>query len=64
MYGQPMTHTPDKDNLEKAVLDALFDEDSAIWDGRATKYWGYDGMILVREIEPPPNLAELLAGGD
>jgi Holliday junction resolvase RusA-like endonuclease len=61
MNGQPMQQKPDKDNLEKAVLDALFKEDAAIWDGRVTKYWGTEGMIIVREIEPPPTLTELLA---
>lgn len=62
MDGQPMQQTPDKDNLEKAVLDALFTEDSQIWDGRVTKYWGREPMIIVREIEPPPPLYELLGG--
>lgn len=64
MYGKPLKGKPDKDNLEKAVLDALFEEDSAIWDGRVTKYWGYEGAILVREIEPPPSLEELMEGVD
>lgn len=64
MYGQPHRGKPDKDNLEKAVLDALFDDDAAIWDGRVTKYWGYEGAILVGEIGPSPTLEELLEGVD
>lgn len=40
----------DKDNLEKAFLDALLDEDSSIWDGRVTKVWSYKGKIEVWQI--------------
>lgn len=38
---------PDKDNLEKALLDAIYDEDSHIWDSRVTKVWAYNGAIEV-----------------
>lgn len=31
---------PDKDNLEKALLDAVYDNDSHVWDSRVTKIWG------------------------
>jgi Holliday junction resolvase RusA-like endonuclease len=47
MDGQPHQQTPDKDNLEKALLDALFQNDAHIWDGRVTKLWGYSGKIIV-----------------
>ena len=47
MDGQPHQQTPDKDNLEKALLDALFQNDAHIWDGRVTKLWGYSGKIVV-----------------
>jgi Holliday junction resolvase RusA-like endonuclease len=47
------TQTPDKDNLEKAVLDALFKNDSQVWDGRVTKIWSYNPAIIVYEIDPP-----------
>lgn len=30
---------PDKDNIEKAILDALLNEDSIVGDGRVTKLW-------------------------
>ena len=45
--GGPHQQRPDKDNLEKAVLDALFKEDSHVWDGRATKIWGEVGKIII-----------------
>jgi len=51
MNGQPHQQKPDKDNLEKALLDALFVEDSAIWDGRVSKVWGEEGAIIIGETE-------------
>lgn len=53
MAGTPHQSKPDKDNLEKGFLDAIFDDDAAVWDGRVSKIWGYCGRILIREIEPP-----------
>jgi len=48
MDGKPHQQTPDKDNLEKALLDALFqDDDSHIWDSRVTKLWGHKGEIRI-----------------
>ena len=41
---------PDKDNLEKGFWDALFEEDEAVWDARVSKFWAYEGAILLREI--------------
>lgn len=38
----------DVDNLLKALLDAIFDEDRHIWDVRATKLWGYQGKIIIK----------------
>jgi len=49
--GQPHQQKPDKDNLEKALLDAIFDEDSRIWDGRVTKIWGEKGQIIIKTQE-------------
>lgn len=46
--GTPHQQRPDKDNLEKALLDALFSDDSHIWDGRVTKRWGYEGKIIIK----------------
>ena len=39
MYGAPHRQTPDKDNIEKAVMDALFKQDSGIYFGGGQKYW-------------------------
>lgn len=47
MDGRPHQQTPDKDNLEKALLDALFQDDCHIWDGRVTKRWGEQGQIII-----------------
>jgi hypothetical protein len=38
---------PDKDNLEKALMDAIFKNDSHIWDGRVSKVWGDDGKVII-----------------
>lgn len=48
MNGKPHQQKPDKDNLEKALLDAIYDDDSKVWDGRATKLWGETGKIIVK----------------
>ncbi len=48
MNNMPHQQKPDKDNLEKAVLDALCAEDSYVWDGRVSKYWGYKGKIIIK----------------
>jgi len=45
--GQAHQQTPDKDNLEKALLDAVYKDDSKVWDGRVTKVWGDKGAIIV-----------------
>ncbi len=47
MIMQAHQTRPDKDNLEKALLDAIFEEDSHVWDGRVTKIWGTEGCIKI-----------------
>ena len=47
MEGKPHQQKPDKDNLEKALLDAIFDDDCRIWDGRVSKVWGKSGIIII-----------------
>lgn len=55
MNGTRHQQKPDKDNLEKALLDAIYDDDSKVWDGRVSKVWGYEGKIIVKQIpEPKP----------
>lgn len=49
--GRPHRQKPDKDNLEKALLDALLPEDSAVWDGRVSKRWSETPRIEIT-IEP------------
>lgn len=53
MVGKPHKQRPDKDNLEKGFLDALFSEDCEVWDGRVTKWWGYKPGIVIESIDPP-----------
>lgn len=50
MNGKPHQQKPDKDNLEKALLDSIFEDDCRIWDGRVSKIWGYEGKIIVNQI--------------
>ena len=50
MNGKPHQQRPDKDNLEKALLDAVLDEDCRVWDSRVTKFWGEKGMIMIDQL--------------
>lgn len=45
--GTPHTQTPDKDNLEKALLDAKYSNDSHMWCGGVSKRWGASAQIRV-----------------
>ena len=48
-YGQPHCQRPDIDNLTKALLDALYKEDSHIWKIRTEKRWGASyGIEIIR----------------
>ena len=47
MNGAPHQQRPDKDNLDKALLDALCKDDSYIYDGRVSKYWSDAGYIEI-----------------
>ncbi len=50
MEGKPHQQRPDKDNLEKALLDALCPGgDADIWDGRCSKIWGKEGQIIIKQ---------------
>ena len=51
MRGSPHQQKPDKDNLEKGLLDAVLDEDCRVWDSRITKIWGDQGKISLSMIE-------------
>lgn len=52
MFGKQHKQRPDKDNLEKGLLDAIYSEDSLVSDSRVTKWWGYEGAIIIKNIEP------------
>lgn len=45
--GKPHTQRPDTDNLLKGFIDCLTDDDCAIWDVHARKYWAVQGRIEV-----------------
>lgn len=44
MDGKYHRQKPDKDNIEKGVLDALFTDDSGIATGTTSKYWCVAGQ--------------------
>jgi Holliday junction resolvase RusA-like endonuclease len=45
--GHAHLQTPDKDNLEKALMDALYLNDSGVWDTRTVKLWDDEGAIEI-----------------
>jgi len=48
MSGQPHRQTPDLSNLLKALEDAIFLDDSCIWNyASLTKRWSYEGDIEI-----------------
>jgi Holliday junction resolvase RusA-like endonuclease len=51
--GQPHQQKPDLDNLVKAVLDAIYGDDSGIWDTHSQKRWTSEakGYFTV-DVEP------------
>ena len=50
MRFEPHQQRPDLDNLVKAYLDAMTDDDSIVWEVRATKRWDAEGSIVVRDL--------------
>ncbi len=49
LNGKPHMQRPDLSNLLKALEDAIYQEDSVIYDIHVTKLWGLEGMILIEE---------------
>lgn len=45
MDGKPHQQKPDVDNMCKSLLDAVFHDDSHVWQIRAEKRWSYEGGI-------------------
>lgn len=50
MQGKPHTQKPDLDNLLKALLDAVYGDDSHIWKISAQKVWRDRPGIKVEQI--------------
>lgn len=50
MHLEPHQVRPDGDNLEKALMDAVFKDDSHIWKVCKEKRWSYEGAIVVEKI--------------
>lgn len=55
LRGTPHRLRPDRDNIDKAILDALFDKDERIATGTLQKYWD-DG-------EGPRIILQISTGG-
>lgn len=67
--GQPHRQKPDKDNLEKAFIDAIYrhSDDAHVWNTASTKLWaGMPGIVIADDYLPfyelPVDLAELVRG--
>lgn len=58
--GTPHLQKPDRDNLEKALLDSAFSDDCRIWNGQTTKIWGRFGMIIIADHPLPVEPGQLL----
>ena len=50
MLGNPHQQTPDIDNLSKAFLDSLCEQDNYVWSLVAKKYWSDKGFIKINRI--------------
>lgn len=48
MLGQPHQQTPDVDNLQKALMDAVMKDDSCVWNIQTTKLWAETGSIEIK----------------
>lgn len=49
--NKPHMQTPDLDNLLKALLDAVYTDDSAVWNIKVSKLWAYEGEIIIKEVK-------------
>lgn len=47
MYGLFHRSKPDRDNIDKAILDALFKDDSGVPSGCISKRWGKTGSLFI-----------------
>ena len=67
--GHPHLAKPDKDNLEKSLVDAVYRDrsDSHVWNSCSTKLWSYYGAILILDdyfeiLELPVDIGALVRG--
>lgn len=47
--GKPHMSKPDLDNCLKALGDAVYKDDSGIYDIHVTKLWGREGKIIIED---------------
>lgn len=47
LIGQFHREKPDRDNIDKSILDALFDKDEAIGKGTIEKRWGVEDKLEI-----------------
>lgn len=59
MDGRPHQQRPDIDNLQKALFDAVLEEDANIWSVSAVKVWGQVGEIRVQNTNGPAAAVEV-----
>lgn len=48
MNNRPHQQKPDVDNLVKAFMDALAENDQYVYDVKSIKKWGFEGEIIVK----------------
>ena len=51
MLWQPHEFTPDIDNLIKAILDSLWQDDRKVHTVHAKKIWGAHGRVIIKNLE-------------
>jgi len=47
--GKPHMQKPDLDNILKSLGDAIYTNDSGIYDIHVTKLWGREGKIIIQD---------------
>jgi len=51
MYLRHHQQKPDIDNLLKAVMDSLLADDSCVYHVDIRKWWGYEGKIIIENLQ-------------
>lgn len=49
MSLRPHQNKPDIDNIDKGIMDALLKDDSAVYKSHTSKYWAYEGAIVLHK---------------